>query len=303
MIKFFYKLFSTGVLLLAIISLINALYYYQIRKFFTPGEEIQSVFLGDSHFQNGINDELIGHSMNLATSAEAMIYSRIKLEYLLDNSSSIENVFLSINPSTFQGSIDFSWISNEENYLAKIASYYPIFKRRDIYDWKSQIVNYDLLLILHKITWQSIYSIERQIIVRKLPFVGGYSPNNKEFETDQVSSIDLADVNAFKISENQRCEFLKIKQLCEKEGVSLILINTPIYGTKADSDFTIEQGISELFTDVILWDYSDLLNSTIYFADKSHLNPIGAERLSNYINDSIIQSSIKKITNISADGF
>lgn len=291
------------VLLLTIISLMNALYYYQIREYFAPSEEIKSVFLGDSHFQNGINDELISHSMNLATSAEALIYSRIKLEYLLANSNSIDNVFLSIHPSTFHRSLDTNWISNEENYLAKLSSLYPIFKRRHIYDWKSQIVNYNLPLILHKMTWQSINSIERQIIVGNLSFVGGYSPNNKTLEISEVLSIDLAAENEFKISENQRGEFLRIKQLCEKEGVSLILINTPIYEAMPDSDFTIEQGISNLFKDVILWDYSDLLNSAVYFADKSHLNPIGAERLSNYINDSIIQSNLKNPTNISVDGF
>ena len=291
------------VLLLTSITLINTLYYYQTREYFKPNKEIKSVFLGDSHFQNGINDRIISHSMNIATSAEALIYSRIKLEYLLRSSSSIDNVFISIHPGTFQRSIDTTWMSNEENYLAKLSSFYPIFKKEHFYDWKLQVVDYDIPLIFHKITWQSIYSIERQIVVGKFPFVGGYSPNNKTIDIDEFLSIDLVDKSDFKISNNQRHEFLRIKQLCKNKGVNLILINTPLYGTINDGYFIIDQGLSDLVKDITFWDYSDLLDSAIYFADRSHLNPNGAEILSNCINDSIFQGVVMKPTNISADGF
>lgn len=289
--KFLSKTISICILLLVILSLINGLYIYQIREHFTPKKAITSVFLGDSHFQNGINDKLIANSINFAESAEALIYSRIKLEYILENSNYIDNVFLSVHNSTFLAKIDTIWISKEDNYLSKFSSFYPLYQKKHFCDWESQIVDYELTRLLHKVVWQSIYSIERQIMIGKLPFLGGYAPNDKTLKVEQIDSTRKT---AYKTSSNQIEEFLRIKKLCYKSGVNLILINTPVYKTSGKDKFILNQGISNLFNDVVYWDYSELLDSNIYFADRNHLNPKGAEILSNYINDYLIKLDLQK---------
>lgn len=303
MIKLLRKIISFSILLLTIFSVLNAFYIYQVRKFFIVDEEITSVFVGDSHFQNGINDQLISQSINFANSGESLIYSRIKLEYLLENNSSIKNVFLSIHNATFQYIIDSSWISNEANYLTKFSALYPLFKIDHIYDWVHQVEDYSVAKILHNILRQTIYSIERQLLIGKIPYLGAYTPNNKRLNIKEYKSSNSTSNNISKTSEKQKREFIKIKDLCEKANVNLILINTPVYRDNGHENFIHDHGISNLFENATFWDYSELFDSNVFFADNSHLNPKGAEILSRCINDSITAWDKTKSANIVIDGF
>lgn len=287
MIRFFYKLFLFSTLVTAIILLMCIVYVYQVRNFYKPKIEINSVFLGDSHFQNGINDELIMNSKNYATSAEALIYSRIKLNYLLSKNHSIDNVFLSVGSHTFSNSVDTSWICSEDNFLAKTSSFYPLYRMKDVYELTEFSGHYSFILLLHKILWQNIYSIERQILVGKLPFIGGYTPNNQKLSIDQNETINDSTIFPFRVSKIQQKEFLKIKNKCKEANVNLILINTPVYRTSKENDCFGDSELCELISDLTIWDYSDLFDKPHYFADRNHLNPYGAEILSKLVNDSL----------------
>ena len=61
---------------------------------YTVPQNVNNLFIGDSHIMQGINDSIIPNSINLAENSEAYYYSYFKIKGIIKNNPSIKNIFL-----------------------------------------------------------------------------------------------------------------------------------------------------------------------------------------------------------------
>lgn len=274
---FIYKSFLFLCSLLLILLIPPIVYFFQMRGELTAYEGVRTLVLGDSHTQNGVNDKQLKQSINVSSSGESYIYSFIKLKHLLRSNNNIENLVLAFAPHNFDTEVDSLWLYDNSNVLKKVGSLYPFIRKEE---WQFLIRNKLLapVTILQKIFYESIYSVEVQMIMRKMPFVGGYTPNDKKFSCSDMPNDYKLPKPSEQLSKPQLLYFNKIRDLCRANDIKLYLINTPTYTEQ--KLFPISKLIQP---DEVLLDWSRMPLSEKYFADCNHLNPLGAQ----YITDSL----------------
>ncbi len=293
--KYFIKrLFVFGIILTFILIITVILYFKQTSNLFTQKTKIDYLILGDSHFQNGINsDKYIPSSLNLACSGETYFNCYTKLKFIINNNTKIKNVVLSLGPHNLSAEIDTLWIFNKENFLSKIRGYAPIIYSSDFLEYinKTNFSKFILVELVPEIFHQSIYSIERQIILKEMPFLGGFVPNNKRLTITDLEKKQDENVPSTESSKIQLYYLQKIADMCKENNIQLILVNSPIFnGTHVSAPKIINEKY-------YLIDLGDIFkNDSDLFADLGHLNKNGsdkfskilAEYLTNYPNQSLM---------------
>ncbi|MFT7033700.1 MAG: hypothetical protein ACJA2S_002208 [Cyclobacteriaceae bacterium] len=269
--KIFLFVFIISISIFAILGV----YFFQIRDQLILSKNITTVILGNSHTQNGLNDQIISNSVNLSSSAESYLYSYAKLKYLVQHNPSITNVILSFSKVVISENITRIWLFNENNVFGKFGSLYPILNVSDLeYLINEGKINL-ALKALNGAIYHSFYSIEKRIILRSPPFIGGYTPNSRNMLQSEINTSINDSVSEYSIDQTVYLE--KIKILCEKHSLNLILINTPTYGKKMKEKVNLNFFTYE---SPIYLDYSIMNLNETFFADPRHLNPKGADTLS-----------------------
>ena len=95
--------------------------------------DIKTIFLGDSHGQNGINPDFYTaeKSANFSASGEGYHFSYIKLKGVLSKNNSLQKVVLTLSSHNLSKEIDPLWIYNSNNFQEKSATYYPFMTGAD----------------------------------------------------------------------------------------------------------------------------------------------------------------------------
>ena len=81
-------------LLLAILTWMLQVANSRLFESYRLNGDIQTVFIGDSHIEMGIDDRLFPRSVNLAKSSDGYIYSYAKLKIILTTHPQIRRVLL-----------------------------------------------------------------------------------------------------------------------------------------------------------------------------------------------------------------
>lgn len=273
-----------GILCLLVIFIFVYIYYFQTNALIDfPKEDLTSVLIvGDSHLQNGVNDQILRNSYNISASGESYLYSYIKLKAITRKNENIQTVLLGYSSHNLSSQIDENWIFNDNSIFNKVGSYYPLFDKNDIFQILRLFSSSQILEALNGILYRSIYSFEYQILTQDHPFIGGYTPNNKILKEGEIKyQIENKNTES-KISDLQTIYLDKIKEYCDENNLRLILLNTPTLGnSKIEKiDFHKKEGITYI-------DWSDMNLESEYFADSNHLNPKGANFISEKL-DSVL---------------
>lgn len=252
----------------------------QLSSEYRVDPNVKSIFIGDSHIQNAINDAQLPASINLASNSESFYFSYYKLLMLLRSNPSVENVYLGFSYHSLSDYYD-DFISGE--YSAVTAPKYffllPPSEQLKMVYWNS-----------HKLP-----SFTKSIVkegFKKLnkpnyhPFFGGYvnefpissavdSSMNKRLNFQYFTNGKL---NGF--SETNTEYLHKIVDLCKEKNINLYALNTPLYEyyhTRVPEAFkeNLRSAIEENQINYI--DYSDLLKERSYFIpDGDHVSVSGA---------------------------
>jgi hypothetical protein len=279
----------TLISLLSILIFVSAISwsYYQITRSVLENcpEEIDFLILGDSHAQNGIDPNFLnGNNFNFASSGETYFFCLQKLNFILANNKKVNHLILTLSPHNIDKKIDSLWVINENNFIAKTSSYFPLINFNEFLLFSRSLnPNYTLYSsIASSIASESIYQIERAAILKKSPFLGGFTPNEKKLEPSSVKPTISKGLSEF--SEIQINYLNQIIDLCSKNNIPLTLINIPTFhGQELNTEI-----FSKLKTPYSYLNMGPTFNNfPDYFADSNHLNPTGAELFSKALNDSI----------------
>lgn len=75
-------------------------------KEFSFDRYVNKVVIGDSHIANGIDDNLLNNTKNIAIGGEGLIYSLNKIKLLNENRVKLDTVYLGVSYHTFSDYFD-----------------------------------------------------------------------------------------------------------------------------------------------------------------------------------------------------
>jgi hypothetical protein len=300
--RFLGKCLLFGVLMVMLISLLFKISDFAIKQkmpqFFKISNDINIVFAGDSNVECSINDSIVKGSLNIAQSGEAYLYSYVKLRELLDCNKQIKTVFIGFSFHEILKEKEDLLLFQDSYIIEKIKLYNYLLNKTE----KGLIFKNNHLAYL-KGFLQSIFNNvvvfakscastdSRSILVDFGGYLYLYGNKLKEDirlqeNTKQESSGKSPEKGL------QQEKYLKmISQLCRQRSVRLILLNTPKHSyysnriTKEIKDNWLSVRNS-LPQDSLMELSSFPLSDSCYY-DITHLNCIGANLFSKYLNEQI----------------
>ncbi len=266
-------------------------YTIQVQNQFSKNPKIKYLFLGDSHFQNGINPGLITNSVNFASSGESYFNIHQKLQFIAANSK-VETVVIPVGTHNFSKQIDSLWILNESNFMSKISDIYPIVKLTDLQSEINHLnfANTMYVDMIDNSVYQSIYGLEYFLLNRKPAYVGGFTAHNGTFDVTKSNSIKDSFILSFKnTSTHQIRNFKNILAFCKEHNIKITLLAIPVYHSEKNNLDSFINSFHLQGYDFNYLNHLNLIKDNSLFKDPNHLNIKGSECYSNYLNKILVQ--------------
>ncbi len=257
-------------LLLGFLSVVitNKTFNFEFKKY-------QNILIvGNSHTECSISDKILSNSVNISQSASSYFYSYIKVREFVKRNPTIDTVIISFSDNDLFSEKE-KWFSSTEKIRNKMTRMIFLFNTED----------YLTLFCSNPITTslQSfiVYSDFYNLYIHRRSFIGGYNQFNKNKIKESILEFnqDTPKID-YKIAHTELKYLLKIYELCEKEGVHLILLNSPVHPV-LQSHFSLIKDrnykiASEKMTNATFLDHSSYKLDNSMFADLSHLNGTGS---------------------------
>ena len=274
---------------------------YSKMPLYSQTEQIDVLLCGSSHIQDGVypyylwNDYGIA-SYNIASSGERINVSVYVLEEILKTVHPkvvvLDTYFariktddeITMNDGLIHESMDFMPLDNVKINLAKYA-----IKGRDL-----NVLAFLSNFYAYHGRWKELTKDDfvEQFTLEKgaVSLSGGKALPEYDFEQP------LYDETYLELAGYEYVQ--RIKKLCDENGVSLVLINVPYNNNSQESynrEYTqisdhISQGGYGIFFPDIEGEIG--LDSAVDYGDSSHLNILGAKKVSDYIGDYLIRNNL-----------
>lgn len=296
--KYFLK--SVALFVLLVVSIVATLIFLsdcavrsRKQSFLKVDDNIKFVFSGDSHVECSVNDELIDHSINIAQSGEAYLYSYAKIRSLLECNDQIKTVFIGFSYGDLLKDKEISWLFGKISVAEYIKNYNYILSGSD----KSLIFKHNpkaYVKGLAKSVFPNSTAFIRSLSPEesgnsRLSNYGGYMYLLRDKLQEDIEMIDTYRQEPLVVSHVQEQYLMMLSQLCRQKSVRLILLNTPkypLYNENVNQEIR-QNWISfrEKLQGDSLLDFSEMVLPDSCFGDMTHLNYRGAELFSLNLND------------------
>ena len=250
-----------------------------------------TLFIGDSHIQTAIDDKILNNGINISQDAESYIFSFYKIKELLNNNSSIKKIYLGFSYNNLSSTYD-DYIFGK--YSESISSRYFFILP---YNLQGRFLIYNIkglpayLTKLLKTGQNNLLSEDTDY-----SFLGRYDNN---FTSSKASKESISKRIKFLFYQKQEkpvgfSEFnifylMQISDLCKKQNVELIMLNTPLHSHfKSKVPLSYINRYNEIIKDnrLKLLDLSDFaLEDDSFTPDGDHLSEKGSIIVSNYLKE------------------
>lgn len=254
----------------------------------------QIVFLGNSHIQSALNDNIISNSRNFAREAEVPEYMYYKLRNLKKYNSKLDTVVVCFD----------NWmIYNGGDYWGFISpTFYDRMSLRDIL----AILKYgDERCITHHLSHpffarkmiDHVYSfLNPNFEIRNAEKLGGF----KSYE-GYVKDIVLRKNDFHEIKKDSDVKqislyfYKRIYEFCKENGMTLVFICPPQYKLLTWDPHHFYDFAVRHFPDVPFLNFIEAQMPENCYEDLDHLNVLGADVFSKFLEDSILHRPIRNI--------
>lgn len=227
-----------------------------------------TVVLGNSNAQCGINDSLVKNWLNVSAPGAPMYISYYTMHELVKANPQIDTVILTVSCQDFDHRTQMDFTRQFDKFLLRLP----------IYDYK--ILHYFSLAHLKVLLPLSLEAY-KEVFFNKTSYVsklGKFKFNHYESELEK--SIKLGDHRRDKDPDmNITFHWLdKIIDECKNRNIKLIFLHTPYY--HAERFFNVAQYDSIIharYSDMELWNYRDRYFPDSLFRDIDHLTGPGAK--------------------------
>ncbi|MEO5941803.1 MAG: hypothetical protein ABIP30_10505 [Ferruginibacter sp.] len=251
-------------------------------------KNISILVCGDSHTECGINDSILKNAVNISNSSEHFLYTFNVLNHLLRNNQQIKTVILGCSFHSFDGYDNILFEGDRAQSM--YARYFPILDFESMASIMHRNASGIFKSGINMYGKMAISIIKDSKFYEDYPFIGTYykSDNSNLNDSTVITAIrrhyyqENGKLQEF--SNYQKLYFSKIVELCIKNNVKLIIINTPIsnnYLKRVPHKFILNyySTISHLDNRISFWDFHSLDLENKFFGDGDHLNSNGAKIL------------------------
>jgi len=262
---------------------------YNLNRYFQSKHpvslpQVDFLFLGDSHFERGINPSLIAKSANIAVQAEPYIATFHKLKLLLRQNPQIKTVLLSLSFSNLSELNEVEFFDSDfAQYIFR--RYYPVWSLDDLNELKFDRQIYYSIFMRNMLLFPKKHHFS--------DFLGGFTEDRKTVdETKDKANLLKHFVRkgkALEVSKLSKAYLFKIVGLFKKNEAqleNLIVIIPPLHPKYLSS---IPQNHLDSFNQTVkklresgvsVWDERALYGEDALFVDYDHLNSAGARLFS-----------------------
>ena len=256
-------------------------------KELTLNNNINDLYMGDSHVQYAINDSILINSKNLAAASEAYFFTYYKLKLLLKSNPNIRKIYLGYSYHNLSKYYDDFVFGKFSEYISP--TYFYILPFED----QIKMLNYNRNKLSPYL--KGTLKVGIKILLNKSPLIDGYQNNftkvtavkkimDERLLVQYYNNENLNEFSSFNIS-----NLNKIIELCKSYNIELVLLNTPL-NTYYKSKLPIEY--INMFNKILnsnklkLIDFNNLqLPDSFYIPDGDHLSKEGSFYISNKLKN------------------
>ena len=277
----------TGLLILTFL-LLN---YYN-NKIIESGisSDVTILFIGDSHIQKSIDDKLIKAAINISQSSESFYYSYYKLDKILKSNTSITTIYLGFSHHSLSSYYDeFVFGKYSKNISSRYFFILPITEKLKLLKYNFWI----LPIYIKEVYKHGIMNIFKT--GNNYSFLGQYENDFKNVSAVQNSMdkrllVQFYNDNTLNNFSESNISYLnKIVDLCNKNKVKLITLNTPLHSYyKSEIPMEYLKKYNEIVRQdrIVTINFDELvLDDSCFIPDGDHVSVKGAQLTSNYFNN------------------
>ena len=195
----------------------------------TLESNINNIYVGDSHIQLAIDDNMISNSLNVAKTSESFYFSYYKLKMLTNNNSSIDTVYLGLSYHSLSSYYD-EFIEGKHSSAVSPKYFYllPLSEQFKMLNLNSN----KLLPFFTSITKIGINSL---INNESHPYIGSFRSRFEDTKAVKASMdkrliLQYHTDKGLKPFSKLNIHYLnKIIEICKSKGIVLITLNTPLH--------------------------------------------------------------------------
>lgn len=233
------------------------------------------LFLGASHVQDGINDEMIEGAKNWSRESERYMFTYIKLKHVLSHNEQIDTIFLQLAPTDLWENTDYKYHTQNEQ-AGYLPLYWPHF---DLENWSVFLSEpFQAMGIICR----NLLDFPESDAKSYRDKLGGYFKNKDVMD---INKVYPQLIQADNYGHNENYKYLRyIIELCNSRGIKLYFLYCPTFHVDYYYDETyFYNAYKNYFSDVELLDYSRMPVNADERADAGHLNYKGAIRFTNVL--------------------
>ncbi len=262
-------LILVGVIL--IITSVNRL----IFKCFNPfvlNDNVNVVVLGDSQARLAFNDRILNHIKNFSNNADSYFYSYLKLRELVACNSHIDTLLISFAEHNVNESIDNQWLLNNNHLESHLKYYFPLLQIEDF----SFLIKRKPIEFLKGMFLQIYFPFNIEKGGKKY---GGFEvlyDNRLSILLDKYNNGEIFKDTGFAESVIEIKYLKKIVDLCNKNKVTVVFVNTPVYSVLQNSQVNLSKVYNKYFKNISYLDYTSVEMNDSCYIDLVHLNYYGS---------------------------
>lgn len=285
------QFFILGVIVITVLA-VGSNYIIKSKAQLNLDKDIKHVFVGHSHSQCSVNDNLINNSINLSASGEAYLYNLRKLERIVETNPNIETVFIEFANNNIDSVMD-SWLWGYDKMSFYLQFYSPFMERED-FELMAKNNSTDLIASYSIATRKHLYRIARSNYDMIDEF-GGYLDTGESKVNEFIKSNNLERTISKSLAlSNDNLNYLrKMIEVCRAQDIKVFLIRSPQHELHPDkeNESLYQKVLNDRFNDVELLDFDEMYFPNEHYLDLHHLNNKGAKKFSLFLND-LIQNGL-----------
>ncbi len=244
------------------------------------------IVLGHSHAECAYNDQLIENFENFSQSGESYFYTLPKIKEIIRKNSQVKTVLLEFTNNQITQTVE-EWITGKKYLGYYYAMYFPYINPKD----HLQIVKKVPLDYLRNLPITTKDLLKKSLSTHKYAYeYGGFKAVEGNLSSYQINKTQHQNENFVEIKQgvsNVQIHYLKeIITFLDDNDIELILVRSPQHSSY--QGFANERDFNNLLkTDLPNVKFLDLAKfplSDNEFRDPEHINKVGAEKLSNWLN-------------------
>lgn len=207
-------------------------FHFRNHYHFVLGGNIETVVLGNSHPQCGINDEHLTRTKNLSRAGEPIYYVLPKLEHLLRYNQQLKRVILELSDKEFQASLaDWMWSPMVIEHCTKAYwAFWPMDYHFGLIQKSG--ANYFNYLMAAQRKYLTAISQDSQPFFDFLLW-GDYKPSNermKKLEKNEANESTVENCDSLLLPDQDNVNALQqLIALCHQKKVELVFIRCPVH--------------------------------------------------------------------------